>query len=252
MWLHSPGGIGIAVPEVQIETDPMPAKRSATGSEDLFLHEEVALLALRDEQGTFQLGLAFDYAVGGAILAELLLAGRLRVDESSKKQWVRITSSKPLGDPLVDECLDRVATAKRPASLQSWVSRFAHAKKLRPRVAEELCRRGILRADEDKVLWLFRRRIYPEVNPAPERRLLDRMRRAITKDTRDLDARTVAIISLAKSAGLLKLTLDKPTLKRRKVRIEKIINGEVAGKATQEALAAVQAALMVAVILPPS
>jgi len=205
---------------------------------------------LRDEQGTFQLGVQFDYAVGGAILAELLLAGRLGVEGSSKKQRGKLLSTQPLGDPIVDECLERVANAKRPASLQSWVSQFAHVKKLRPRIAERLCRRGILRADEKKVLWLFRRRIYPERDPEPERRLIERMRRGIVKDTPDLDARTVAIISLAKSAGLLKLIFDKETLKRRKLRIEKIIKGEVVGKATQEAIAAMQAALMAAVIIP--
>ena len=117
----------------------------------------------------------------------------------------------------MDDCLERVVQAKRRGSLQSCVSRVAHTRQLRSRLAAQLCRRGILLADEDRVLWLFRRRIYPERDPAPERRLIERMHRAITTDTRDNDVRTVAIVSLAKSAGPLPLIFDKETLRRRRL-----------------------------------
>ena len=39
----------------------------------LFLHEEVMLLALRDEEGTIASGTMYQYAIGAAILAELLV-----------------------------------------------------------------------------------------------------------------------------------------------------------------------------------
>ena len=47
----------------------------------LYLHEEVTLLALRDCGGTIVTGSMHDYTIGGAILAELLLAQRLAVEE---------------------------------------------------------------------------------------------------------------------------------------------------------------------------
>jgi hypothetical protein len=46
-------------------------------------------------------------------------------------------------------------------------------------VAGGLGARGVLREEVDRVLWLFRRRIYPEVDPGPERELLQRLRRAV-------------------------------------------------------------------------
>ena len=76
------------------------------------------------------------------------------------------------------------------------------------------------------------------------------MRKAIFTDTQDIDPRTVVIISLAKSADLLKMVFDKKELKIRKQRIEEIINGEVVGKATAEAIQAMQAAVMAACIVP--
>jgi hypothetical protein len=134
--------------------------------------------------------------------------------------------------------------------MQTWVTRFANMKNLKHRVAEQLCRRGILRAGEDKVLLIFTRRIYPEMNPAPERQLIQRLRKAIFTGTRDLDPRTVVLVSLANAAGLLRVTFDKRRLKERKDRIERIVNGEITGKAARAAIEAMQAAIMVAVIVP--
>ncbi|MHC4585003.1 MAG: GOLPH3/VPS74 family protein [Planctomycetota bacterium] len=216
----------------------------------LFLHEEVMLLALRDEEGTIASGTMYQYAIGAAILAELLLNQRIALDASNKKKLVNLISSTPLGEPLIDQCLEKIGNAKRRASLQTWVSRFAGVKNLKHRVAQQLCDRGILRASEDKILLLFTRKIYPEINPVPERRLIERLRQAIFTDSRNVDARTVVLVSLADGTGLLKEAFDKKELKGRKARIKEISNGEITGKAAKEAIQAMQAAVMVACIMP--
>ncbi|MCP4613602.1 MAG: GPP34 family phosphoprotein [Planctomycetes bacterium] len=217
---------------------------------NLFLHEEVMLLALRDEEGTIASGTMYQYAIGAAILAELLLNQRIALDESRKKKLVNLISPTPLGEPLIDQCLEKIGNAKRRASLQTWVSRFVGVKKLKHRVAQQLCDRGILKATEDTILLLFTRKIYPEINPEPERRLIERLRQAIFSDSRDVDARTVVLVSLADSTGLLKVIFDKKQLKGRKARIKEISNGEITGKAAKEAIEAMQAAVMVACIMP--
>jgi len=216
----------------------------------LFLHEEVMLLALRDEEGTIASGTMYQYAIGAAILAELLLNQRIALDESRKKKLVNLLSSTPLGEPLIDQCLEKIGNTKRRASLQTWVSRFAGVKNLKHRVAQQLCDRGILRTTEDKILLLFTRKIYPELNPVPERNLIERLRQAIFTDSRDVDPRTVVLVSLTDSTGLLKETFDKKKLKGRKARIKEISNGEITGKAAKEAIEAMQAAVMVACIIP--
>lgn len=216
----------------------------------LFLHEEILLLALRDEEGTIASGTMYQYAIGAALLAELLLSKRIEVEQSGKKKLVNLVSLSSLGEPLIDECLEKVISAKRRAVLQTWVSRFAGIKNLKHRVARQLCRRGILRADENKVLLLFTRKIYPEVNPGPERELIRRLEHAIFTDTRDIDPRTVVLLSLANSTGLLKIVFDKKKLKGRKARIKQIVNGEITGKAATEAIQAMQAAVMVACFIP--
>ena len=218
-------------------------------TKSLYLHEEVLLLALRDREGTIASGSMFMYAMGGAVLSELLLHERVAVDETSKKKLMNVIDSSAIGDPNLDDCLNRVATAKRRTTMQGWVARFAGTKGLKERVAKGLCRRGILKADEGTVLLFFKRKIYPEINPAPERVIIERMRRAIFTDTSDIDARTLVLVSLANSSGLLNMVFEKRDLKNRKARLKKLATEQPAGKATAQAIAAVQAALIASMIL---
>lgn len=219
-------------------------------SPGLHLHEEVLLLALKDKRGTLEPGTMIRYAIGGAALAELLLERRIEVEAVKKRTYARLLSSRPTGDPILDECLGKIRDAKRRADLRTWVSRFASPQDLTHRVAKELCRRGVLRADEETILLLFKRRVYPELNPVPERELRARLERAILTDSPDLDPRTVVLVSIAKGAGLLKFVLDRTQRKARKDRIEQLAAGEMTGKATKEAIEAMQAAVTVAAIMP--
>ncbi len=217
-------------------------------SRRLFLHEEIMLLALRDEQGTVVGGTHYSFALGGAILAELLLQERVKVDDSRRKKLLTVKSAKPIGEPLLDECLEKVRSAKRRASLQTWVGRFAGIKQLRHRVALALCERGILRADEDTVLLIFKRKVYPELDPKPERELIERLRQAVFTYTNELDPHTVVLAALAHGSGILKVVFDKKKLKARKKRLEQLTKGNVAGKATKEAIEAMQAAVVAAMV----
>ena len=213
------------------------------------LHEEVLLLAMRDEEGTIAAGTMYQYAIAGAVLSELVLQGRVAVDDSGRKKLAKVIDPRPTGAPLLDECLDKIAAGK-PKPLDHWVGRFANIKNLKHRVAARLCDRGILREEEGKILLVFTRTIYPESDPRPEQEIIERLRRAVFTDRRDIDPRTVVLVSLANSAGILKVVFDKKELKARKDRLEQVINGELMGKAAKEAIQAMEAAVMVAVIVP--
>ena len=220
-----------------------------SNADRLTLPEEVLLLALHDEKGTTRAESMFPYAIGGAVLAELLMRKRVHLD-SSKKRSLHFINGKALGDSLLDDCLSMIRESKKPASAQTWVSRFANLKGLKHRLAQQLCDRGILEATEDKVLLVFNRRIYPEIDSRPEAEVVERLRQAIFSETDHLDPRTVVLVALADAANLLELVFDKKILKGRKDRITRIVNGDIAAQATKEALEAVQVALMVAVIMP--
>lgn len=220
---------------------------SSQNAPDLYLHEQVLLLALRDERGTVESRAGmYSLALGGAILSELLLAGCVTVGED-KKKLVDVVRSRRLDDPLLDECLNLVGNAKRRRSASGWVSGFAHIKRLRHRVAQQLCRKGILKDSEEKVLLFFTRKVYPTVDPVPERRLSQALRRAIFQDSKNVNSRIAILVALAHATGLLNTQFERSELKRRKRRLEQIGNGSLIGDATKAAVQAAQAAAMVAI-----
>lgn len=232
---------------------------------DLGVHEALILLVLRDDEGTVEAGEMYVYALGGAIMAELLLRERIRVDKRkprepgiinwfshafTEKNLIDVASDEPTGDGVLDGCLERIAGSKRRASLQTWVSRFASTRELRHDIARDLCARDVLREDEGKVLWFFSRRVYPEVDPGPERKLLDEMREAIFGEAPVIQPRTAILVSLCESAGLLGGIFGKKEIKGRKTRIVQITSGNLLGEATKGAIEAAQAAIVAACVVP--
>ncbi len=94
----------------------------------------------------------------------------------------------------MDECLKEMRESKKPVSLRNWVSQFAKIKNLQHKVAQQLCARGILQADESNVLFIFTRKVYKEVNATPELQIVERMRTAIFTDDDTLNPRTIVLV----------------------------------------------------------
>lgn len=214
---------------------------------DLHFHEQLMLLALRDEKGTLESKASMcSFALGGAILAELSVAGRIRV-APGEKPLVDLVDRSPLGEPVLDECLQKVATAKRRAKAVTWVQRFANVKRLRHRVAEGLCRQGILRDSEDKVLLFFTRKLYPTIDSKPERRLVEQLGKAVFSDSPP-DPQTATVAALANAAGLLAIHFDRKDLRRRKRHLRDIMENTPAGRAAQQAVRAAEQAAVAAIV----
>ncbi len=212
----------------------------------LFLHEEILLLSLRDKQGTIHFGTHYQHALSAALVAELLLRERIRVAEEGKKRFVEVSDRTSLADDVLDECLERIATAKRRGQVQRWVTTFAGMRHLKRRVADSLVDRGILKVGRDKVLLVFSRTIYPERDPKPEREIVKQLRRAIFTPARDIDPRTAVLAAIANATGILPHVFDKKRLKDRKKRLKDLTEGNVVGEATREVVEAMRAAVMVA------
>lgn len=219
----------------------MPTHRNA-----LHLHEQILLLVLRDEAGTIESRAGmYRIALGGALLAELLLQGRIAIADD-KKKLVEVVNETPIGEPVLDEALEKMASAKRRRRASAWVSSLSGLKRLRHRVAEGLCRRGILKDSEESVLLIFRRKAYPTIDETYERRLVDAMRSMIVGGSTG-DARTAIVTALAHAAGSLRAHFDRRFLKQHKRQLDKIAKGDLVGGATREAVQAAQAAVIAAV-----
>ena len=219
-------------------------------TKQLHIYEEILLLALRDKEGTILFGVNYHQALAGALLAELLIKNKVEIESAGKKKFVKLKSSKPTGNALLDECIEKMASAKRRASPQNWVQRFANISRIKHKAAESLYRKGILKLEEDKVLLIFNRKKYPEVDPRPEKRLMDKIYDAVFGSSKEIDPETVILISICNSTGILRQIFDKSKLRGKKARIKEITSGNLIGKATKEAVEAMQAAVLIATIIP--
>jgi alkylhydroperoxidase/carboxymuconolactone decarboxylase family protein YurZ len=215
------------------------------GKGELYLHEQVMLMALNDERGTLQPGAGNShYALAAAVLSELLLRERISITDD-KKKFVEVVNAKPVSEPILDECLEKISTAKRRRRAADWVASFASQGKVGQRIAEQLCDRGILHETEGRILLIFKRKLFPEIDHKPEQHLMEELRRAIWSDPGQMiKPKMVALIGLANATGLLSVYFNRKELKERKARIAEIVKGGAISGATSEAIAAAQAAMM--------
>ena len=222
----------------------------------LRVHQELLLLALHDDKGTLAFGQMQHVGLAGAVFAELLLDGRLRIVEERRrrktKQFVEVVDATRRGDSVMDAALLRLAGAKRRASPRDTVLRISRIKDLRHEVGRELARMGVVRATEEQLLLFFRRRVYPTLDPGPERELVQRLRTALEDPSAEVDDRTALLAALAHATSTLRALYDRKALKALKSRVEELgaragAGADAAGEAIRAAQAAAVAATTAAV-----
>ena len=211
------------------------------------LYQAVMLLALSEERGTMN-GAYVEYATAAALLSELLMHERIAI-ETDNKNKVSVVDDGSTDDALLDEALGQIKSAKRQRKLQDWVQKLGQLKDLKHKVAQSLVDAHIVAAEKEKVLWLFERRVYPELNPEPEQQIREAMRSAVMSDD-EVEPRVAILVALANSAKLLPQVFTKQELKQRKKRVEQLEKGEMVSAAAKQAVAAIEAAVMVAAIMP--
>jgi hypothetical protein len=194
----------------------------------LGLCEEIVLLGLDDESGK-SVCYHMAYALSGAILADLILRGRLAVEDGQ----VRIAGGESTGDDVLDEALVAIA-GSRKTKLSHWVRKIM-ADHQRDRVVQRLVNLQILDRVEKVVLGLFSYRRYPAHDRAVENEIRSRLRAALA-GTGPANSRTLALLSLADACGLTKAFLDKKERQDWKTRIEELVGNEPVGNAVRAAI----------------
>ncbi len=212
---------------------------------ELRLHEEMLVLALDDEKGTIKAS-NYKYGICAGLLGELILEGRAELVPGPKPSKDRIVPANPklLSDPLLDDVLRKIQDSRKQRSPKDWVARLSQMGGLRKQVGTGLVRRGVLRERNARILLLFPWTFYPQLDPAPKRRLVERIREAVEGEG-ELDERTAIAVAVASATGILKPVLGKPLLRERKERIARITEEQVLAaavkKAVEEAAAAAAA-----------
>lgn len=208
--------------------------------------EDLLLLLLHDEKGTFTEMVDPKTALGGAVLIELAITGAVDVEEKTSV-W-KFAKVKPQGDthpedPVLTAGLATVAEKERTA--QDLVGKLG--KGLKEQLADRLVERGILERREGKVLGLFPRTTWPAADTTHE----ESVRRSLTAslvEGAEPDERTGSLIALLHAVGPAHKVVEHDGMSNGEVRkrAKQIAEGADAwaAKAVKDAIAASTSAVL--------
>jgi hypothetical protein len=190
----------------------------------LSMAEELLLLMLDDRTGRLidRAAPSSDYALAGALLAELALAGR--IDTDTTKLWA--ADATPTGDDLADRVLAQVAASPQPRDSRYWIETLGtDAVYFLDVLFERLVAKGVLNKVEGRFLWVFPERRYPAVSGKEEREVKARLLGVLFNDEIP-DPRDSLLIGLCRAAGLFSLILSGQELDRVQDRMNQVADLE--------------------------
>lgn len=210
---------------------------------ELKIFEALFLIGLKEEKGTFRGGSWPDLAIGGAVLAELALDEQIQLAETRRSHRVTLREGARADHPLLAAAIERIRAARRDVSAQRWVSRFSSLKNRRDLACHDLVVDGVLGRDRGRILWAIPYTRYPVLHAQDRAALVERVRSAVMTDE-SLDARTASLVGIAHATKLLNPFFERHELRQRRGRIKEIMEATPVGEATNEAVKAVQAAII--------
>lgn len=206
------------------------------------LAEDLMLLALHEERGRPLVSQMYvECGLVGAVLAELLIAGRIALT-GRKGDEVVVLDPTPLGTPEEDAALARMI-GERPRRVQWWVNKLKP--QLRQRTLARLVAWGVLREDRSHVLGFIPVTRHPEANPIPERELRARLWSALMGAPVGVrDATLLALVQACRMNRAVFPQLDRREFKRR---VEALQAGGEIAEAVRRAIQQLEAAMIAAV-----
>lgn len=206
------------------------------------LAEDFALLIVDPATGKPLIdGTAFDRAIGGALLLDLAVAGRVAVTGSGAKARIAAIGG-PTGDPLLDAASERLGQKERRAA--AAVERLSS--KLRAATFARLVDAGTLAEEKGRVLGVIPTTTW-RFTDARAREAVQRGVAAVLTGKAEPDERQAGLVSLLHAVKAEHKVVDGPR-KQLRARSREIAEGEWAGSAVTQAVQAVQATIMAAVV----
>ncbi len=216
----------------------------------MLIAEDLLLLMYDDETGKPIVGSPkLEYALGGALLIELTTLGKVDITAGGNGERpgrLKVLDSSSTGDPILDDRLAYVVgkAGKKPKDVLSGLS-----KKVRDQLLARLAERGILEANEGKVLGLFPVTRWPAKDAQHEGEVRAALE-SVLKVGIMPDQRTGALIALLSALDVVpKVITDAVDKRQLRARAKVIADSDWAAAAVKKAVAEMQAAITAAIVV---
>lgn len=216
----------------------------------MLIAEDLLLLLTDDLTGRLSVPAAqTDIALSGAILVELTLLNRVALSgagDQGRSGRIIVRDQSPMGDGVLDAALEVAAaqSGKKPVALIRSLS-----KNLRQVLYERLAARGVVRAEEGRILGVFPTHSWPAQDLRQEAGTRQLIAGALMQGSAP-DARTAALISLLHALKYEQKVVDARAggLSQRQLtqRAAEIAKGDWASEAVRKAIDEMMAAVIAA------
>ncbi len=198
---------------------------------EIHLYEQIYLLTIDEITGRVLKSAkqTLNDCLAGALLDELELLGKLKLDENLK---IVVSNASPGGDPALDRALQQIQEAKSPHKAGYWVGALS-SEHLQRQTRNRLIETGLLRREQGHSVALM--------PAAPDEKISSKYR--IKGHLRDIilggDAPSqndILLLSLARAAGLLGVIFTKDERRLASQKIKAMGAGEAFGQAVRKAV----------------
>jgi hypothetical protein len=201
----------------------------------LTLFEELFLLAFHEDKGKLIPSTMENLPVGlaGAMLTELVLNGRLQVEENHR---LILQDVSPIEDEILDAALEKIQSSERPRKVSYWVNQLNEKpKKLFDQLEERLEAKGILLRDESNLISMPSQDELDGHN-ATARYWLKRRLRGLALTDQDVELRGLALLNLVQACDFIDLIFTKDERKIARRRIYELLVGTALSNGQAQAI----------------
>lgn len=216
----------------------------------MLIAEDLLLLLTDDRTGKLLVAPSqLDIALGGALLVELALAGRVAVAGDTgpvRRGRMIVVDTSTTADSFLDEALAELAA--RQGKDPKTVLRALGAG-LRPRLGVRLAERGVLREERKNILGLFASNRWPSSDTAHEDSVRALLAEALRAGSTG-DAHVAGLVSLLHALKAVARVVDPAQLgitnRQLNANAKRIAEGDWASEAVRKAIDAMLAAIIAA------
>jgi hypothetical protein len=206
------------------------------------LAEDLLLLAYDPATGRQRSSVSAQLApaIGGALLVELALRDRLRIEVDVPR-----ASSRPTGDPLLDEVARQLREGPRRRKLKGWVSKVGTTAR-RDQVRGRLVAAGRLIAEEQRILGLYTRTRVTLTATSEAERLAEAVR-AVLQGSRTSDERLTVLAALVGGTAILDKLVPAGERRAARQRATELAEDSPAAHAARAVIRDTQAAVLASI-----
>ncbi len=184
------------------------------------LPEKLLILSIDDATGKInpKFKRTQQLVVSAAILAELMLAGKISLEEGR----LVVSDSTHTEDKVLDTALDEIASSKKLRKPMRWITNLGHKENLR-RVAECLAERKVFRIEARHYVFLIPYESYSP-RPASAKFWIKRHLREVVLVGKQPNRADVALLALLQACELSQLVFTVEERKAAENRINALIS----------------------------